>query len=81
MEGRRALHVLKQQVRELLVPQDHLPDETDLLPQSGFIPNGQNKNIPQRQYAFCYVVEFELGSGTLGLTFYVKMFVFSYLLN
>ena len=42
MEGRRALHVLKQQVRELLVPQDHLPDETDFLPQSGFIPNQQN---------------------------------------
>ena len=38
-------------------------------------------NIPQRQYAFCYVVEFELRSGTLGLTFYVKMFVFSFLLN
>ena len=30
MEGRRALHVLKQQVRELLVPQDHLPHETRL---------------------------------------------------
>ena len=54
MEGRRALHVLKQQVRELLVPQDHLPDETDLLPQSGFIPNGQNKNIPQRPFVMLW---------------------------
>ena len=62
MEGRRALHVLKQQVRELLVPQDHLQDETDFAPQSGLIPKEQNKNISLRQYAFCYVVDFELGS-------------------
>ena len=77
MEGRRALHVLKQQVRELLVPQDHLQDETDLAPQSGLIPNEQNKNIPLRQYAFFMLWILNLG---LGLTFYFKM-LFSFLLT
>ena len=78
MEGRRALHVLKQQVRELLVPQDHL--QTFCL-KAALFQMSKTIHIPQRQYAFCYFVEFELRSGTLGLTFYLKMFVFSFLLK